>query len=142
MTCGRSTRRAALNVRLPSLSFSLFAPSSEPPTWTKLNGRPGDGLRHFACQKTQRFYNNVTLDDIHGPNKTNVNGIGAWAAQGIVGRGVLLDYHAWRLSKGVEIDKHSFFETNAIPLEDLKAVAEWQGVEIRFGDILFVRSGA
>ena len=35
----------------------------------------GDGLRHFAYQKEERFYNGVTLDDIHGEDRTNVNGI-------------------------------------------------------------------
>lgn len=35
----------------------------------------GDGLRHFAYQKEQKFYNGVTMDDIHGENKTNVNGV-------------------------------------------------------------------
>ena len=33
----------------------------------------GDGLRHFAYQKEQRFYNGVTLEQIHG--ESNVNGI-------------------------------------------------------------------
>ena len=101
----------------------------------------GDGLRHFAYQKAQRFYNNVTLEDIHGPNKSNVNGIGKWAEQGIVGRGILLDYHAWRLANNVQVNKHDAFRTGGIPLEELKAVAEWEGVKIRFGDILFIRSG-
>jgi hypothetical protein len=36
----------------------------------------GDGLRHFGYQKYAKFYNGVTLDDIHGPEATNVNGIG------------------------------------------------------------------
>jgi hypothetical protein len=40
------------------------------------NKSKGDGLRHFAYQKEEKFYNGVTLDDIHGENKTNVNGIG------------------------------------------------------------------
>jgi hypothetical protein len=37
---------------------------------------PGDGLRHFAYQKEAIFYNGVTLDDIHGEDATNMNGIG------------------------------------------------------------------
>lgn len=100
-----------------------------------------DGLRHFGYQREKVFYNGVTLDDIHGTNgreASNVNGIGAWSEQGIVGRGVLLDYHAWRVAQGRE---HDVFATSAIPLADLKAVAEAQGTEIRFGDILLVRSG-
>ncbi|KAK6400335.1 hypothetical protein LTR81_024384 [Elasticomyces elasticus] len=59
-----------------------------------------DGLRHFGYQREAKFYHGVTLDDIHGTNgheKSNVNGIGAWSKQGIVGRGILLDYHEWRI---------------------------------------------
>ena len=36
----------------------------------------GDGLRHFAYQEDQVFYNGITLDEIHGSNHyDNVNGI-------------------------------------------------------------------
>jgi len=34
-----------------------------------------DGLRHFGYQKERKFYNGVTLDDIHGENKSNILGI-------------------------------------------------------------------
>lgn len=100
-----------------------------------------DGLRHFGYQKEKVFYNGVTLDEIHGTNgvaKTNANGIGAWAEKGIVGRGILLDYHAWRVKNGKE---HNAFETGSISAETLRAVAKDQGTEIRFGDILILRSG-
>ncbi|KAK4981178.1 hypothetical protein LTR66_010173 [Elasticomyces elasticus] len=100
--------------------------------------RTGDGLRHFGYQKEAKFYNGVTLEDIHGEHKTNVNGIGAWSEKGIVGRGVLLDYHTWRLQNKIEYEA---FKTGSIPLKDLKAVAESQGTEIKFGDILLIRSG-
>ena len=33
----------------------------------------GDGLRHFAYQKEQKFYNGVTLEQIH--SESTVNGI-------------------------------------------------------------------
>ncbi|KAJ9632303.1 hypothetical protein H2203_000707 [Taxawa tesnikishii (nom. ined.)] len=98
-----------------------------------------DGLRHFAYQKAQRFYNNVTVEQISGPNATNVNGIGAWTEQGIVGRGVLLDWYAWMQEQGKPA--HNAFEAGDIPLSDLKKVAEWEGVEFKFGDILIIRSG-
>ncbi|CZT16293.1 uncharacterized protein RCC_02135 [Ramularia collo-cygni] len=100
-----------------------------------------DGLRHFGYQKEKVFYNGVTLDEIHGTNgvsKTNVNGIGAWAEKGIVGRGILLDYHAWRVRNGRE---HKAFETGSISAETLREVAKDQGTEIKFGDILILRSG-
>ncbi|KAF2167663.1 hypothetical protein M409DRAFT_65801 [Zasmidium cellare ATCC 36951] len=100
-----------------------------------------DGLRHFGYQKEAKFYNGVTLDEIHGRNgveKTNRNGIGAWAEQGIVGRGILLDYHAWRIKNNIP---HDAFETASISAETLQKVAADQGTEIHFGDILLLRSG-
>lgn len=88
------------------------------------------------------FYNATTLDQIHGRNgveKSNTIGIGAWAARGgIVGRGVLLDYHAWRTRQNLP---HTAFETSAISAATLRRVAADQGVTFRFGDILFIRSG-
>lgn len=35
----------------------------------------GDGLRHYGYQKEKKFYNGVTMADIHGENKSLVNGI-------------------------------------------------------------------
>ena len=65
----------------------------------------------------------------------------AWAEQGIVGRGVLVDYHGWRTSQGEGFRAYDSFESVSIPLSDLKACLEAQGTEVRFGDILFIRSG-
>lgn len=62
------------------------------------------------------------------------------AEQGIVGRGVLLDFHSWRLAQDVAIP-YDPFKAGSIPLKYLKATAEAQGTEIKFGDILIVRSG-
>lgn len=54
---------------------TLSLPMSTDLAWLMHHEFPGDGLRHFGYQKEQKFYNGVTLDDIHGQNKTNVNGI-------------------------------------------------------------------
>lgn len=64
----------------------------------------------------------------------------AWAKKGIVGRGILLDYHSWRLknNKWPEFDA---FKDCRIPLSDLKECLKAQGTEVCFGDILFVRTG-
>ncbi|KAF2765255.1 hypothetical protein EJ03DRAFT_217646 [Teratosphaeria nubilosa] len=103
-----------------------------------------DGLRHFGYQKEEVFYNGVTLADIHG-GKGDVNGIQAWAEKGIVGRGVLLDYHEWRLKnqggEGGGGGQYNAFETAGISAAELKAVARAQGTEIQFGDVLLIRSG-
>lgn len=55
-----------------------------------------------------------------------------------MGRGVLLDFHSWRLANNIHYDP---FRTGSITLEQLKAVAEEQGTQIKFGDILIIRSG-
>lgn len=103
-----------------------------------------DGCRHFGYQKEKVFYNGVTMKDIHGVNengeRSTVNGIHAWADQGIVGRGVLVDYHSWRMSQS-EVTAYDSFASTSIPLGDLKACLKAQGTEVKFGDILFVRSG-
>ena len=105
-----------------------------------------DGLRHFAYQKEGKFYNGVTLHDMfheNGAMKSNVNGIEKWERKGIVGRGILLDYDRWH--RGQEISYNALLsngsEPSSIPLEHLKAVLEFQGTEVRFGDILVVRTG-
>ncbi|KAF3770990.1 hypothetical protein M406DRAFT_245045 [Cryphonectria parasitica EP155] len=107
-----------------------------------------DGLRHFGYQKEAKFYNGVTLEDIgaHGRDKdgkkTTVNGIQAWAEQGIVGRGILIDLVAWR-EKQTDPSLQTFdcFATSPIPLAHLQACLRDQGTEVRFGDILFIRTG-
>ncbi|OJD13402.1 hypothetical protein AJ78_06136 [Emergomyces pasteurianus Ep9510] len=97
-----------------------------------------DGLRHFGYQKEKKFYNGVTMEDIHERKDSTVNGIHAWAEKGIVGRGVLLDFHRWALANNISAE---IFKRTSIPLKYLKAVAESQGVEIKFGDILIIRVG-
>jgi hypothetical protein len=67
----------------------------------------------------------------------------AWAEKGIVGRGVLVDYHSWLQSQDNN-DKHKNFDafsSTRITVDDLKACLSAQGTEIKFGDILLVRSG-
>lgn len=104
-----------------------------------------DGTRHYGYQEPHNvFYNGVTMDDIHKCDahgkKSTVNGIQAWAEKGIVGRGVLLDYDRWRLATKPD-EPFDAFKTFPITLEDLKATAKYQGTEIKFGDILLIRSG-
>ncbi|KAL9062497.1 MAG: hypothetical protein Q9157_008869, partial [Trypethelium eluteriae] len=96
-----------------------------------------DGLRHFAYQKERRFYNGVTMDQIHAEG-SNVLGVHNMSERGIVGRGILLDYHSWRQDKDIP---HDAFKIGSIKLEHLKEVANAQGTEIKHGDILIIRSG-
>ncbi|OAA58433.1 hypothetical protein SPI_06506 [Niveomyces insectorum RCEF 264] len=104
-----------------------------------------DGLRHFPYQESEqvredgpRYYNGATQADISGPNQNERIGIQNIARRGIAARGVLLDWRAWALAKGIS---YSPFASHAIPLAELQAVALAQGVVFRQGDILLVRSG-
>ena len=59
-----------------------------------------------------------------------------------MGRGILLDYHSWRLKqKDARYTGFDAFSSYAIPLQDLKACLADQGTEVKFGDILIIRSG-
>lgn len=62
----------------------------------------------------------------------------AWAHEGIVGRGILIDYYTWSQENNVPynpLDKYS------IPLSNLKKCITSQNLKIQPGDILFIRSG-
>jgi Putative cyclase len=87
------------------------------------------------------------MEDIHAPGST-VNGIQgtpcprphshlAWAEQGIVGRGVLIDYYSWAQVH----EPCDPFTTYAITLPNLLRCISSQNLTFRSGDILFVRSG-
>lgn len=58
-----------------------------------------------------------------------------------MGRGVLVDYHSWRASQGSDVAAYDAFDSTSIPLADLQACLAAQGTEVRFGDILLVRTG-
>ncbi|KAF2834918.1 hypothetical protein M501DRAFT_1044812 [Patellaria atrata CBS 101060] len=101
-----------------------------------------DGLRHFGYQRERRFYGGVGMEEVHegGEGEKWVLGVGHWAQRGIVARGILLDYRRWREGKKEPSD-YRCFERSGMRLEDLKRVLEWQGTEVRWGDVLFIRSG-
>lgn len=71
-----------------------------------------------------------------------LTGLLAWTEKGIVGRGILVDYHSWRLEQtDPAYSSFDAFETTPISLKDLKACLHAQGTEVNFGDILIIRSG-
>ena len=57
---------------------------------------------------------------------------------GIVGRGVLLDFVRYVATKGIEVDPLSNY---GISLTQIKEMIEEEGLTLRQGDILIVRSG-
>lgn len=72
-------------------------------------------------------------------NHSNIRKSTAWVHKGgVVGRGVLLDFATWSDKHQIAIDPMT---SVGITVEQLKAVAEEQGVKFLPGDILFVRTG-
>lgn len=63
--------------------------------------------------------------------------------KGIVGRGILIDYHTYRGThpSPSTLAPYDPFSRTPISLAELQACLAAQGTEIRFGDILFTRTG-
>lgn len=101
-----------------------------------------DGLRHAGYHAARRFYNGVTEEQILGEGAGSVNGAHNMAKRGIVGRGVLLDFHRWRVETRPErFADFDPFKGIGISAGDLQEVARHQGVEFQHGDILLYRAG-
>lgn len=95
-----------------------------------------DSLCHVG-HPDHGFYNGVQEADITGQPGTK-NGIEHWARRGMVTRGVLLDVARHLGRKGTPVDGNQTTRFAASLLEETRQA---QGVEIRTGDILLVRSG-
>jgi kynurenine formamidase len=93
-----------------------------------------DGLRHVRARE-HGFFGGRTEDFAPGDEAL---GIEHWARLGIVGRGVLLDLAGSLARAGRDYDA---LAGQAISAEDLRAAVAEQGVELRRGDILCVRTG-
>lgn len=93
-----------------------------------------DGLRHVRARE-RGFFGGVDEDFTPGPGRL---GIERWADIGIAGRGVLLDIEATKADAEPSYDPHA---GQPISHQDLIATAERQGVELRRGDILCIRTG-
>jgi len=99
-------------------------------------GSQWDGFRHYAYQQRRRYYGGRTREQLTG---SKLLGINVWVENGgIVGRGILVDYASY-------CEKHEKIieplKTGAIPVKELKAVAEESNISPKAGDILFVRTG-
>ncbi|CAK7230080.1 hypothetical protein SBRCBS47491_007465 [Sporothrix bragantina] len=102
-----------------------------------------DGLRHFSSpyegSSERLFYGGVTSGDIANRSNTRI-GMQHWAQEGIVGRGVLLDYVEYARTHLPDL-KYKALSDHAIPLSVLLDIARVQNVTFQRGDILFVRIG-
>jgi len=94
-----------------------------------------DSLAHVGHEEFG-FYNGVMPDDVTG-GQGSKNGLDHAAKRGITGRGVLLDVARHFAERGVDYDPLS---TRAITVEEVVGTATADGVELRPGDILLVRT--
>jgi kynurenine formamidase len=93
-----------------------------------------DALGHVRCREFG-FWGGRTENPTSGANDL---GIEQWAERGIVGRGVLLDVARWAAANGQPFDA---LTPRTISADDLESTMTAQGVELRGGDILCVRTG-
>lgn len=98
-------------------------------------GSQWDGLGHVGHIRLERFYNNVTVDEVRGGNAKL--GIHHWANK-LVGRGLLIDVFGYRKAKGIPVNA---LDREVYTLAELKAAIEHQGSELKPGTILLIRTG-
>jgi kynurenine formamidase len=98
-------------------------------------GSQWDGLGHVGHVRHERFYSNVTVEEVRGGNATL--GIHHWAGK-IVGRGLLIDAFGYRKAKGIAVNP---LDREVYSLDELKAAIEHQGSTLKPGTILLVRTG-
>jgi len=98
-------------------------------------GSQWDGLGHVGHVRHERFYSNVTVEEVRGGNATL--GIHHWAGK-FVGRGLLIDAFGYRKAKGIAVNP---LDREVYSLEELKAAIEYQGSMLKPGTILLVRTG-
>jgi len=92
-----------------------------------------DGFLHVRHRELG-FYGGHTDD----PRAGGRLGVDQWAAQGIVGRGVLLDVAAHLAATGVAFDPR---ESHAVPPSVLQETADAQQVSLEPGDVVCIRFG-
>ena len=99
-------------------------------------GTQWDGFRHYGYRQRKLYFGGRTQDELE---QSDAIGINVWADNGgIVGRGHLLDYYAHCQREKIPLDPLKF---GGIPLAHLKAIVQEKQLDIRPGDILFVRCG-
>jgi kynurenine formamidase len=101
--------------------------------WNPQSSSQWDGFRHVRARESG-FYGGVTDLEEAG----DALGMEHLAAQGIAGRGVLVDVAGWADATG---RPHDPLGPTPIDPEMLAATMRHQGVEARAGDILCIRTG-
>jgi len=117
-------------------SYGLLGFDDSLDSYNTQEGSQWDGLAHVGSPRYQSFYNGVKSSEIKdGP--TGRLSIHKWANK-FVGRAVLLDAFRYRMSHGRTIDP---LKSEHYSLDDLKETAVAQGVELKPGTILLIRTG-
>lgn len=103
-----------------------------------------DSLAHFQHQSSGLAYNGarITEEALVAPQTTADNDLPTldhWHSRGgLVGRGVLVDVKGYM---DAQVRPYHPLGGYRITVEDVEAVARYQGVEFRRGDVLVVRTG-
>ncbi|CAI4217816.1 unnamed protein product [Parascedosporium putredinis] len=100
-----------------------------------------DSLVHVAHQPTGLSYNGCkpTKQALLDGDDACLPSLNHWHARGgLVARGVLLDYRAYAHTKGIAYD---CFSNHGISVQDLEAVAAFQGTTFKQGDVVIIRTG-
>ena len=114
----------------------FFAQDDTLDNYNTQEGAQWDGLGHVGFPPVEAFYNGVKRDEIRSGPEGKL-GIHQWKDR-IAGRGVLLDVFKYRQDQGNPVNPGS---TDQYSADDLEGARAAQGVELRGGDILLVRTG-
>lgn len=101
-----------------------------------------DSLCHYAHQPSGLHYNGAkpTREGLQTANTKDLPTCDHWHARGgIVGRGVLIDYK--RYAEEVLGLEYSAVNGHRITVDDIEAVAEFQELEFKDGDVFLVHTG-
>jgi kynurenine formamidase len=93
-----------------------------------------DSLRHVRFKGLECYYGGRTDKELDAGEL----GIHVWAARGIISRGVLLDVEGYFAGQGGNLSPNDRFQISGDLLDD---IASAQGVEIRPGDVVLLRTG-
>ncbi|HEY3825523.1 MAG TPA: cyclase family protein [Bryobacteraceae bacterium] len=100
-------------------------------------GSQWDGLGHVGHFRHERFYNDVTVDEVRGEAGNAKLGIHHWADK-FVGRGVLIDAFGFRKKQNPSVNP---LLRDVYTLKELQAALDAQGTALKPGSILLVRTG-
>ncbi|KAI4727249.1 hypothetical protein E4T49_05017 [Aureobasidium sp. EXF-10728] len=98
-----------------------------------------DGFRHYAYQKEALYYMGRTAEEF--ARSPEPNGVQHVAKKGIAGRAVFVDWYAWALEQGKDVDVTTSY---SVPFSEILAALNSQGLSVEDfteGDILVIRFG-